>query len=89
MSTTASTTGIFPQGDQGSADYFVGTAWVKILVPKDETGSYSVGNVVFEPKTRNNWHTHPEGQILLVTEGKGYYQERGQPARLLAQATLL
>ncbi|MDB5024433.1 MAG: hypothetical protein JWP78_2188 [Mucilaginibacter sp.] len=48
----------FPKGNQGSADYFTGTAWVNILVPKDETGSYNIGNVVFEPGCRNNWHTH-------------------------------
>ena len=74
---------IFPKGNKASADYFTGTAWLNILVPKDETGSYSVGNVVFEPGCRNNWHKHPTGQILLVTDGKGYYQEKGKAARPL------
>jgi 4-carboxymuconolactone decarboxylase len=74
---------IFPQGEKTSSDYFTGTAWLKVLVPKDETGNYTVGNVVFEPGCRNNWHTHPAGQILLVIDGKGYYQEKGKPARLL------
>ena len=80
---------IFPRGDQGPADYFNGTAWVKILVPKDQTGTYAVGNVVFEPGCRNNWHTHATGQILLITDGKGYYQERGQPARPLAKGDVV
>ncbi|SHM90289.1 cupin domain-containing protein [Mucilaginibacter sp. OK098] len=80
---------IFPRGDQGPADYFNGTAWVKILVPKDQTGTYTVGNVVFEPGCRNNWHTHSTGQILLVTDGKGFYQERGQPARPLAKGDVV
>lgn len=40
-------------------------------------------NVTFEPRCRNYWHSHPGGQILLVTSGEGYYQEKGQPARLL------
>lgn len=48
---------IFPKGERASSDYFTGTAWVNILVPKDETGTYSIGNVVFEPGSRNNWHT--------------------------------
>jgi len=72
---------IFPKGDKVNPDYFIGTAWVKMLVPKDETGTYSIGNVVFEPGCRNNWHTHPAGQILIVLDGKGWYQEKGQPAR--------
>lgn len=80
---------IFPKGNQGPADYFNGTAWVNILVPKDQTGTYSVGNVVFEPGCRNNWHTHATGQILLVTDGQGYYQERGKAARQLAKGDVV
>ena len=37
-----------------------------------------------EPKCRNNWHIHHKGgQILLCTDGEGWYQEWGQPARKL------
>ena len=44
----------------------------------------SVSNVTFEPGCRNNWHVHHVGgQILLVTGGRGYYQEWGRPAREL------
>ena len=43
-----------------------------------------VGNVCFERACRNNWHIHHKGgQILLVTAGKGYYQEWGKPAQEL------
>lgn len=80
---------IFPLGGKAPADYFAGTAWVNALVPKDETGTYTVGDVVFEPGCRNNWHTHPKGQILLVTDGQGFYQERGKPARPLAKGDVV
>ncbi|MCD8310004.1 MAG: carboxymuconolactone decarboxylase family protein [Prevotellaceae bacterium] len=42
-----------------------------------------VSNVTFEPGCRNNWHSHTGGQLLIAVAGKGYYQEKGQPARLL------
>ena len=43
-----------------------------------------VSNVTFEPGCRNHWHVHHAGgQILLVTGGRGYYQEWGRPAREL------
>ena len=46
-----------------------------------------IGNVTFEPGCRNNWHIHKStqggGQILLVTAGRGWYQEWGKPARAL------
>ena len=89
MNTLEKQNAIFPRGEKTSTDYFTGTAWLKMLVPQDETGSYAIGNVVFEPGCRNNWHTHPAGQILLVTDGKGYYQERGKPARPLTKGDVV
>ena len=74
---------ILPKGEKASPDYFTGTAWVKMLVQDDATFNTVIGNVSFEPGARNNWHTHPGGQILLVTEGTGYYQEKGKPIQLL------
>ena len=74
---------IFPRGDKASADYFTGTAWVKLLLPNDAAVDCQIGDVVFEPGARNNWHTHPGGQILIATQGTGYYQERGKPIQLL------
>ena len=87
--TTHKNDGIFPRGQRAPAEYFTGTAWVAPLVPKDETGTFSIGNVEFEPGCRNNWHTHPQGQILLVIEGIGWYQERGKAARPLGKGDVV
>lgn len=89
METTANGNAIFPKGGKAPADYFTGTTWVNSLVPQDETGSYAVNDVVFEPGSRTNWHTHPAGQILLVTNGNGWYQEKGQPARSLTKGDVV
>jgi quercetin dioxygenase-like cupin family protein len=74
---------IFPKGDRAPADYFTGTVWVKLLVPADDNFNCQIANVVFEPGARNNWHTHAGGQILIVTAGIGYYQEKGKPIQVL------
>ena|ERR1700689_3118066 len=74
---------IFEKGDRAPADYFTGIVWVKILVPNTDQLNCQIANVTFEPGSRNNWHTHPGGQILLVTEGTGYYQEKDKPIQLL------
>ena len=74
---------MFPRGDKASADYFTGTAWVKLLLPNDTALDCQIGDVVFEPGARNNWHRHPGGQILIATHGTGYYQERGKPIQVL------
>ena len=52
-----------------------------------------VANVTFEPGCRNNWHIHHAqeggGQILLATEGEGWYQEEGKPARKLTPGSVV
>lgn len=62
------------------ARYFTGQSYLHMLVTSD----VSVGNVTFEPRCRNHWHIHHgKGQVLLVTGGRGWYQEWGKPAREL------
>ena len=63
------------------AQYFTGDSFLNPLT--DPEGGLFAANVTFEPGCRNNWHSHTGGQLLLVTAGRGYYQERGEPARLL------
>ncbi len=70
---------IFPAGERFDNENFSGEVWLKML-----TGMpCPVANVTFAPACRNNWHTHRGGQILLVTAGRGYYQEWGKEAREL------
>lgn len=57
------------------AKYFKGRSYLKTLSKEQ----MNIANVTFEPRTRNNWHIHNGGgQILLVTDGKGWYQEWGK-----------
>lgn len=76
---------IFPIGEPNDeyAQFFSGQSYLSILSKEQIT----IFNVTFEPGCRNNWHIHHAksggGQILIVTEGRGYYQEWGKPAREL------
>jgi quercetin dioxygenase-like cupin family protein len=88
MNTSENQNSIFPRGEKAPADYFTGTVSVKILV--DEASfNCLIGNVTFEPGARNNWHKHPGGQILLVIDGIGYYQEKGKPIQLLRKGDVV
>ena len=80
---------IFPKGERAPADYFTGIVWVKMLVLNDPVLNCQIANVVFEQGARNNWHTHPGGQVLIVTEGEGYYQEKGKPVQLLQKGEVV
>lgn len=75
---------VFPKGSQGPKEIFTNKTWVNMLLTDDEgVFDTQVYNVIFEPSARTYWHSHPGGQILLITDGTGYYQEKGKPARLL------
>lgn len=69
---------IFPKGKQGPAENFTGNAWNYGLLSPDSVNNTLVGNVYFEPGARSNWHIHPAGQILIITDGVGYHQIEGQ-----------
>lgn len=74
---------IFPVGDKVQGGNFTGTVWVTQLLPGDLAFNAAIGNVIFQPKARSKWHTHPGGQTLLALEGVGYYQEKGKPVQIL------
>ena len=80
---------IFPKGERAPADYFTGTAWLKMLVQANDIFNTSIGNVTFEPRTRNHWHKHPGGQILIVTDGLGYYQEKGKQIQTIRRGDVI
>ena len=65
-------------------EYFTGKAWLKTYVFPDDTTDAYVGEVLFEPGTRNNWHKHGSNQILLIREGVCFYQEEGQPVQKIS-----
>ena len=70
---------VFEIGEPNTAfaQYFIGQSYLKMLT----TERVGIGNVTFEPGCRNNWHIHHKGgQILLCTDGEGWYQEWNQAA---------
>ena len=76
---------VFPVGGENVnfAQYFVGKSYLNMLSLEQVV----IGNVTFEPACRNNWHIHHAdnggGQMLLVTAGRGWYQEWGKEAQEL------
>ena len=64
---------------KGPSDWFTGTVRIDALFAA-EAGARAAGNTVtFEPGARTAWHTHPLGQVLIVTFGLGRAQREGGP----------
>ncbi len=83
------TESVFAKGKKITNNNFTGTAWLQMLVNNDSIYNTSIGNVTFEAGARTRWHKHPGGQILLITDGTGYYQEKGKPAQLIRKGDVV
>jgi quercetin dioxygenase-like cupin family protein len=67
------------QTDPGSADYFTGGVRIERLLQAASPARVAAASVTFQPGARTAWHTHPLGQTLIVTYGKGWAQREGGP----------
>jgi quercetin dioxygenase-like cupin family protein len=83
------TSAIFPMEEPVNGETFTGKVWHTELVPNDSTLTTVVGNVYFEPGARSHWHSHPAGQILLITDGVGFHQIKGQPKQTLKKGDVV
>lgn len=82
-------TEIFPKGEKGPSETFTGNAYPTGLVASDSIYNTLVGNVYFEPGARSNWHSHPAGQILIITDGIGYHQIEGQAVEIIKKGDVV
>ncbi|MEO3480194.1 hypothetical protein AAFO90_21320 [Phaeobacter sp. CAU 1743] len=69
-------------GTLGSKEFLTGTAdFSPVLLL--HTNDVSAGEVIVLPGARSAWHSHTAGQMLVVTHGTGWAQERGQPKQII------
>lgn len=61
----------------GPEEYFTGAVCITPLFHADDPARVVGASVTFEPGARTAWHTHPLGQTLIVTEGRGWAQREG------------
>lgn len=75
---------MFPIGQPLAEEGYNGTVYKNLLVENESVYNCpEVNNYTFEAGARTDWHTHEGGQILLVTNGTGIYQEEGQAPRVI------
>src|SRR6266571_2830078 len=74
---------VFPKGELSTTKNHTGNVWLKELNADDSTFDYAMAVATFDAGAKLDWHSHPGGQILLILEGTGYYQERGKPIQIV------
>ena len=67
-----------PSG-KGSDEWFTGTVRIDPLFGANAPARAAGNAVTFEPGARTAWHTHPLGQVLIVTAGCGRVRREGGP----------
>lgn len=81
---------IFPIGKIATnTDNYTGKIWLTILSHADSTFNFNVDQATYAPDSKLDWHIHPGGQILLITEGTGYYQEKGKPIQIVHKGDII
>ncbi len=80
---------VFPKGEISAADNHTGTVWLKELNAPDSIFNCSIAVATFLPGAKLDWHIHPAGQILLIMQGSGYYQEKGKPIQIVHKGEII
>ncbi len=55
-------------------EHFSGPVWMSTIFTADGPGEMNSHRVTFGPGARTHWHSHPDGQALIVTDGRGRTQ---------------
>lgn len=78
---------IFPRGKEVKSEHYTGQIFI---TPGIHKAGYDINHLVFEAGSHNDWHIHPDaGQLMLVLDGEGYYQEEGKPKRLIKKGDVV
>lgn len=73
----------------GPSDWFTGTVRIDPLFQAEDPGRAGGAHVTFEPGARTAWHTHPAGQTLIITFGRGRVQRKGGPVEEVRQGDVV
>lgn len=86
---SAQDTPIFPKGEIATVNNHTGTVWLKELNVADSVIDCNIATATFAAGAKLDWHIHPAGQILMITDGTGYYEEKGKPIKILHKGDVI
>jgi quercetin dioxygenase-like cupin family protein len=73
----------------GAPERFTGSVRVESLFDARAPARTTGGEVTFQPGARSAWHTHPLGQILVVTDGVGWVRQWGGPIQVMRKGDVI
>jgi quercetin dioxygenase-like cupin family protein len=79
----------FPKGEKAPNVHHTGDVWLYHVSDADKTFHYGLTQAVFAKGAKLDWHKHPAGQQLIITEGIGFYQERGKQVQTVQKGDVV
>jgi len=69
--------------------HYIGNAWLKRLIVADEDFDYNLTQATFQADSTLDWHKHSTGQVIIIVDGEGYYQEKGKEVIVLKKGDVI
>ncbi|GAA3958750.1 cupin domain-containing protein [Mucilaginibacter dorajii] len=89
MRAAAQTAPIFAKGELSKTNNHTGDVWLTELNKADSLIDCNIATATFAAGAKLDWHIHPAGQILMITDGTGYYQEKGKPIQIVHKGDII
>ena len=77
------------EGFKAPNTHHIGDAWLNFLLEAEDDFNYNITQATFSPNSTLDWHKHTTPQVLIIIEGKGYYQERGKEPIILKKGDVI
>lgn len=72
------------KGKKAPNIHYLGEAWLHSVLRTNSDENYNITKATFKANSTLDWHKHTAQQVIIIVDGKGYYQERGlEPIVLL------
>lgn len=77
------------KGVKAPNTHHLGEAWLNFLVEAGDSFDYNITQATFSPNSTLDWHKHTTAQVLIIIEGKGYYQERDEDPIIMRKGDVI
>lgn len=77
------------EGAKAPNTHYIGEAWLNAIIHDDAEVGYNITKATFRANSTLDWHKHGSVQILIIVDGKAYYQERGKDPVVLEEGDVI
>ena len=77
------------EGLKAPNTHYIGEAWLNAIIHDDPEVGYNITKATFRANSTLDWHKHGSVQVLIIVDGKAYYQERGKDPVVLKKGDVI